>query len=394
MPKRIALNLALLALASLLCLGLSEIATRLLFGDQVLLFPRYHTSAHYGAYTLRRLRPNFQFWHTDRDGSWKFVTNAQGFRSDKDFHVDKPPGVFRIIALGDSTTEGFEVRQDYTYSAVLARYLRQNGVDAEVFNTGISGFGTAEELLYLENAGIKYHPDAVVLGFYSNDFDDNVRSDLFHLEGGKLVAANTAYIPGVRILDLINAVPPLRWLSENSYFYSFAMNTVWEASKRALLGTDERRRETELTVGSSLNNYKEQLAIALIHRLYMFCRAHNIILIILDIPQPDIRAANIGAPKIGPPKTDATVERGFLASVPAKLQNQFRENSDALIPSEEVFGPYRGLAQLFGLGGLGHPNEFAHLMMGTAVGRELRSLLALRRGDALRLSHDKRARYG
>ena len=164
------MNLALLAVVSLVCLGLCEIGTRLLFGNQILLIPRYHTSAHYGEFTIRRLRPNIQFWHTDPDGSWKFVTNSQGFRSNEDFHLEKPPGAFRVMALGDSTTEGFEVRQNYTYPAVLERYLKKNGIQAEVFNTGVSGFGTAEELIYLENEGIKYKPDAVVLGFFGNDF--------------------------------------------------------------------------------------------------------------------------------------------------------------------------------------------------------------------------------
>jgi hypothetical protein len=79
---------------------------------------------------------------------------------------EKPSGVFRVIALGDSTTEGFEVAQNDTYTAVLERYLKKYGVNAEVFNTRTSGFGTAEELLYLENEGIKYNPDAVVLGFF------------------------------------------------------------------------------------------------------------------------------------------------------------------------------------------------------------------------------------
>ena len=348
------MNLALLAAVTLICLGCCEIATRLLLGNQVLLFPRYHTSAHYGEFMLRRLQPNFQFWHTDSDGQWKFVTNSQGFRSFEDFHFEKPPRVFRVIALGDSMTEGFEVRQNYTYAAVLERYLRKNGLKAEVFNTGISGFGTAEELVYLENEGIKYKPDAVVLGFYANDFDDNLRSDLFRLEGGQLVIANKTYIPGVMILDAINAVPPLRWISENSYFYSFAVNTIWEAAKRAWQRSSERSAETELTVPTTIDQHKVELELALLKRLHTFCRSHGIMLIVVDIPfrsEPD-----------------------FLGSIPADLQNQFRENSDALILSEDVFAPYLGLAELHGLHGTSHINEFAHLMLGIAVGRTIRTL--------------------
>ena len=355
------MNLALLAVVSLACLGLCEIGIRLLFGNQVLLFPRYHTSAHYGEFTLRRLRPNFQFWHTNPEGSWKFSTNSQGFRSYEDFHLEKPPGIFRVISLGDSTTEGFEVRQNYTYAAVLERYLRKNGIKAEVFNTGISGFSTAEELIYLENEGIKYNPDAVVLGFFANDFDDNVRSDLFRMEGGQLVIANNTYIPGVRILDVINAVALLRWLSENSYLYSFAMNTVWDAAKRARLRSSEPWKETELTIPTSIDKYKTELEVALLQRLYAFCRAHGIMLIVADIPQC------------------AAVEKAeldFSGSVPVDLQSQFRENSDALILSEDILAPYRGLTEFHGMHGTAHINEFSHLMLGSAVGRDILTLLS------------------
>jgi hypothetical protein len=351
-------NLTVLAVVSLVCLGLCEFGIRLLFKDQVLLFPRYHTSAQYGEFTLRRLRPNFHFWHTNRDGTWKFVTNSQGFRSYEDFHVEKPPGIFRVIALGDSETEGFEVRQRYTYPAVLERYLRKNDIKAEVLNTGISGFGTSEELIYLENEGIKYRPDAVVLGFFANDFDDNIRSDIFRIEDNNLVIANKSYIPGVKILDALNTAAPLRWLSENSYLYSFVLNTVWDTAKLALLRSSVYLRETEFMIPTSIDKYKIELEVALLQRLYTFCRSHNIMLIVVDIP----RAADVEKPG-----------RDFLSSIPADLQSQFRENSDALILSEDVFAQYRGLTEFQGLT---HINEFSHLVLGMAVGQRIRALLS------------------
>ena len=355
MSRKTVVNLVLLLVISFSCLGLCEIGTRLLFGDEIMLIPRFHTSAHYGEFTIRRLRPNYQFWHTDPDGHWKFVTNGQGYRSDKDFHLEKPGGTFRVIALGDSTTEGFEVRQHHTYSAVLKRYLEKNGINAEVFNTGISGFGTAEEMVYLENEGIRYKPDAVVLGFFGNDFEDNVRSDLFRLVDGKLVIANKTYIPGVKILDIINSVPLLRWLSQNSYFYSYAMNTVWETVKQARLNFAEQARETEFTKAISIDAYKKELQVAFLRRLSTFCRSHGIILIIVDIPMSS--------------------EPDFLVSIPADLQSQFRENSDALILSKDVFAPYIGLTELHALQGKGHPNEFSDLMIGVAIGQKIRAIL-------------------
>ncbi len=45
-------------------------------------------------------------------------------------------------------------RQYFIYQ-VYEKYLNDNRVNAEVINTGISGFSTAEELVYLKNEGIK-----------------------------------------------------------------------------------------------------------------------------------------------------------------------------------------------------------------------------------------------
>ena len=85
--------------------------------------------------------------------------NNQGFRDRRDFPYEKDSNTLRVIALGDLHTEGFEVRQDYTYAAVTERYLKAHGLDAEVINAGVSGFGTAEEAVFLEQEALKYHPD-------------------------------------------------------------------------------------------------------------------------------------------------------------------------------------------------------------------------------------------
>ena len=68
----------LLTLAAFLVAGaVAEIAVRWVRGDRMVLFPRYHSKAQYGDYALRRLRPSTVFWHTSRDGHWRFATNAK-----------------------------------------------------------------------------------------------------------------------------------------------------------------------------------------------------------------------------------------------------------------------------------------------------------------------------
>lgn len=358
--RRIGGNLLLLLVVVCVCLVGAEAVTRWLYGRQIVLYPRYHTAATYGDYTLRRLRPNTVFWHTSVDGSWRFATNAQGFRADHDYSYAKPAGVIRVLALGDSQTEGFEVRQHHTFSAVIERYLDAAGLKAEVLNTGISGFGTAEELAFLENEGIRYKPDVVVLGFFANDFEDNVKSGLFRVERGKLVVIGKTHTPGVKILDVIDAVPPLRWLSENSYLYSLFMNTAWETAKKALLRSAEREASEEFALPSEkIDDYKKDLEVRLLQRLYAFCRARSILLIILDLPEPATREAGT-----------------FKSSISADLVPAFRAESDVLLLSGDVLGKYRSVAEIHVPHGQRHLSEFSHLMFGVATAEAIQARLS------------------
>ena len=201
--KRFLGNIALMIFALVSAFALGEIVVRLLYKDVSVMYPRYHTEYHYGRYTIRGNRPNAEFWHTSVDGSWKFVTNSKGFRNTKEFTYEKPANTIRVLSLGDSHTQGHEVRQDFTFSAVLERFLNQHKSHAEVINAGVSGFGNAEELVFLENEGFKYKPDVVVLAFFANDFEDNVKAGLFGLDNqNHLVEQKFEHIPGVRIQNV------------------------------------------------------------------------------------------------------------------------------------------------------------------------------------------------
>lgn len=355
------LNLLLLCVVVALCLGAAEIATRALLPG-MLLYPRYHTDASYGDYTLRRLRPNSVFWHTSPDGSWRFVTNSQGFRDDEDYAYEKPENVVRVLSLGDSHTQGFEARQDRTFSAVLERYLISHGIDAQVLNSGISGFGTAEQLAFLESEGIRYEPDFVVVALYGNDFEDNIKAGLFALQDGDLAPVKRKHIPGVQILNIINAVAPIRWLSENSYVYSFALNSAWSLGKQLLYSESAAKLKTEFAVASEeLTDYKKDLMVRLITRMNAFSLKNGARLIVLDLPQTTDEAGQI------------------VPSLPADLAPVFAANSHAVIASEDVLGPYRHTAEFHVPNGQRHISEFTHLILGMEAGRAI--LDAYRQGN-------------
>ena len=339
----------LLVLASLAITGLcGELVVRLAFKQQTVLYPRYHTDYKYGDYTLRGIRPNSEFWHTSVDGSWRFVTNNRGLRDTRNFGYDKPPGTLRVLSLGDSHTQGYEVRQDATFSAVLERYLDSHGVKSQVLNAGVSGFSTAEELAYLIGEGYKYKPDVVVVGFYANDFDDNLKAGLFALDDkGRVVEKSYSHLPGVRIQNVIYAIPGVRWLSENSYFYSLAFNGVWAFFKARL--TKEAKFEKSVAAAGDSTKYEVDLTVALLERMSRFCSERKIRLILVDIP-------SMPAP------------HRFESSIPERMRAQLAAAGIEVLDSRALLGGLDGAAEFHVPHGHNHISELTHALIGVRLG--------------------------
>ena len=99
--------------------------------------------------------------------------NSEGWR-DRERSIQRRPNTLRILVLGDSVTYGAIVGQADTYTAVLERKLRANGVDAEVINMSYGGWGADQELEALTVEGLAYKPDLVILQFCTNDPSDVV----------------------------------------------------------------------------------------------------------------------------------------------------------------------------------------------------------------------------
>lgn len=129
--------------------------------------------------------------HRTEEFDFAVRINARGLR-DRDMPYRKPPGVYRILVLGDSHTFGWGVDLEQTYAKRLEQELEPAAKAAgfqrvEALNAGVPGTGTAHQLYFLETEGWKYRPDAVVLGFFFNDVNDNELSPLYALENGHLV---------------------------------------------------------------------------------------------------------------------------------------------------------------------------------------------------------------
>ena len=96
-------------------------------------------------------------------------------RRDLDRSVDKPPGTFRILLLGDSFVEALQVPIEQTFARGLEQRLSaETGRRVEVVSMGVSGYGTAGEYLWYRDVGRQFHADLVLLSFYpGNDVRNN-----------------------------------------------------------------------------------------------------------------------------------------------------------------------------------------------------------------------------
>lgn len=121
------------------------------------------------------LRPGAAGWWTS-EGKAYFKINSAGIHDDEHSTV-KPPNTFRIVALGDSMTEGRQVKIEETFSSVIERVLKKcpalEGKDIETINFGVAGYGTAQQLLTLRHRAWEYEPNVVLLTYFANDLTDN-----------------------------------------------------------------------------------------------------------------------------------------------------------------------------------------------------------------------------
>ena len=107
--------------------------------------------------------------------------NSWGLR-DKEYSLQKSKNMFRILILGDSYTEALQVNLSNIYTELLEEKLNKiSNISFEVINSGVSGFGTADELKYLETKGLNLNPDMIILQFtLGNDVIDNVYDNNFY----------------------------------------------------------------------------------------------------------------------------------------------------------------------------------------------------------------------
>ncbi|MCU0241136.1 MAG: SGNH/GDSL hydrolase family protein [Vicinamibacteria bacterium] len=191
-----------------------------------------------------------------------YAMNSHGLRDVERVYPTR--GVFRLLALGDSFTEGFSVRFEESVTRVLEGTLHARQCPVEVINGGTVGYSTDQEYLFYIEEGARYSPKVVLVFFYYNDILYNGRASqgrapkpLIAFREGKPYVKNYP-LPEPLPAEPPAAAPPpasgsaaLAWLqarlarSAPRTYNAFARIGLWPVLERTEPGVELRVYERE-----------------------------------------------------------------------------------------------------------------------------------------------------
>ena len=142
--------------------------------------------------------------------------NSNGLRDDE---FDENSTKRRALVLGDSFGWGFGVEHSERFDTLLeGRYS-----EWDFINASVSGYGTDQQYLWLENEGLKYKPELLLLLLYDNDFANNAAQAQYWynkpkfdiLQNGELHVTNVP-VPHANTRQLVK-----QWIVGRTYLYGY-----------------------------------------------------------------------------------------------------------------------------------------------------------------------------
>ncbi len=177
-------------------------------------------------------------YHTDEFTTTEMI-NSAGL-PDVEHSYAKPEGVFRILIIGDSFVEAYQVALEQSFPRLLEKRLNErrgpNAPRFEVIKAGYRSWGTDQEWLYFQCEGYKYAPDLVLVGFTVNDVVDNylpLKADMadwpenappkpfYSLENGVLKQSNFPFPP-----------PPVEVQPQIMYDYLYKYSITYRIAEK------------------------------------------------------------------------------------------------------------------------------------------------------------------
>ena len=189
---------------------------------------------------------------TDEYTSFERI-NAQGQRGPERTH-EKPPGTSRVLVLGDSFVEGYQVEEDEVFTHLLEGELNAESESKwEVINGGTIGYSTDQSLLFFRESGRLFEPDVTILVFFLNDVWFNSVSDaaisganqpipkpLFELSSGRLelTAVPVPDPAGYEVGAPKRRRGTIGWLKAHSRIFALLKNAIRSSALLHALAID------------------------------------------------------------------------------------------------------------------------------------------------------------
>ncbi len=195
MKKDTCLKILSVSLALLFCFVLGEVSVRLLGCSDVdgnyfigwdplkmyhlkpYRLPVLNVGKKVNRYLSSDSKPLFKY---DRLVGWTFNPhrrsdiNGYGMRMPEDISFTPEKGVLRIALFGDSFAAGADVSYEKTWGHRLENNLIEGGLNAEVLNFGVGGYGMDQAFLRWKELGYKFSPDIVIFGFQPENVKRNM----------------------------------------------------------------------------------------------------------------------------------------------------------------------------------------------------------------------------
>jgi len=209
--KRIIQNVVLLFVSVIVALLLLELGTRVLGLNSDYGYPEdMYQKDELLDYSLT---PNIEGRVIKQEFNTPFKTNSKGMNDIE--YSNKGINDYRILSLGDSFIWGmYGTELSETFSKILESNLNEESesTNFQVMNSGVPGYGTDQEFLYLKHRTTELELDMVILSFtIGNDFYDNLQNGEYTVnDHGQLIRQKKDVPKLLKIRD---------FMLENSHSY-------------------------------------------------------------------------------------------------------------------------------------------------------------------------------
>ena len=215
-----------------------------------------------GANWLMLHRPNHVSQYQTVEYQYEVKTNSLGLR-DIEHSANKPDSVKRIIALGDSFTEGQGAPYDSTYPRFVEQNLNHHNLtdSIEMIVAGVLGSDPFHNYKLLEMELLKFHPDLVLLTVNSSDIKDYIA------RGGE-----ERFLPNGRIN--CNEAPWITDLYAISHLARFVVHDILDYDATTLLSKPMLNRKAEEAMEATRRKLDEYIELGKQHNFELLVVIH------------------------------------------------------------------------------------------------------------------------